>query len=157
MISKVKEVSPNGTWDSPNGTLYKFDYLMDDGAELTANHKSPSCPFKAGDEVEYEIKGSNSYGSWGKVGKPGGYQPRGQQSADTTERIERSWAMGHAVQMLGPLKAVNTKSVKAYMTEACRLADILLKARDTFPKFEEDEVVRSHWESQAAPEGDLPF
>lgn len=162
MISTVKEVQPNGTWDSPNGTLYKFAYLMEDGTEVTANHKSASCPFKAGDEVEYEVKGSNSFGSWGKVGKVGGFQqgnqPRGQKmDSDTQQRIERSWAMGHAVQMLGPLKAVSNDSVKAYMVHACRLADVLLKARDTFPKFEADEVVRSYWESQMAPKDDLPF
>ena len=164
MIGKVKSVYPavNPRWEGPNGTLYRFHYEMEDGTELSANHKSENCPFQTGDEVEYEIKGSNNFGSWGKVGKVGGYQQGGQPTgqkmdSNTQQRIERSWAMGHAVQMLGPLKAVNTKSVKTYMTEACRLADILLKARDTFPKFEDDEVVRSYWESQAAPEGDLPF
>lgn len=162
MIGTVKEVQPNGTWDGPQGLLYKFAYLMEDGTEVTANHKSASCPFTAGDEVEYEVKGSNSFGAWGKVSKVGGYtapmNPRGQKmDSDTQQRIERSWAMGHAIQILGPIGSVNTKSVKGYMTEACRLADILLKARDTFPKFELDEVVRSYWESQMASKEDLPF
>jgi len=160
MIGKIKEVQANGTWDRPEGTLYKFSYVMESGTELTAHHKTPSCPFKAGDEVEYEVKGSNSYGSWGKVAKPGGYTPQaggGKMSDDTQKRIERSWAMGHAVQMMGPLIAVNVDAVKKYMHDACRLADVLLKARDTFPKFEDEEVVRSYWESQMAPKDEMPF
>jgi hypothetical protein len=43
---------------------------MSDGKTLTANHKTQVCPFKPGDDVEYEVKGSNSYGSWGTVKKP---------------------------------------------------------------------------------------
>ena len=156
----VKEVTANGTWDRPEGTLYKFEYIMEDGSSLTANHKTSSAPFKAGDAVEYEIKGSNSYGAWGRVQKVGGYQPRTggrAQDPETQARIERSWAIGQAVNILGPVKAVNVDSMKQYMTELCRVADVVLKARDTFPKFEADEVVRSYWESQMAPEGDLPF
>jgi len=160
MISTIKEIQGNGTYESPHGLLYKFLYTMDDGTELSANHKSQKCPFKIGDEVEYLVNGSNSYGSWGKVSKPGGYAPPtggGKMSDDTQKRIERSWAMGHAVQMMGPLKAVNIDSVKEYMTQACRLADILLKSRDTFPKYDMDEVTRSFWESQMAEPNDLPF
>ena len=59
--------------------------------------------------------------------------------------------------MMGPLIAVNVDAVKKYMHDACRLADVLLKARDTFPKFEDEEVVRSYWESQMAPKDDMPF
>ena len=68
--SKVKNVTGNVTWDSPNGTLYKFEYTMEDGTVLTAQHKTQDGNFNIGDEVEYEVKGSNSYGSWGKVSKP---------------------------------------------------------------------------------------
>ena len=39
-ISKVKSVQPNGTWDSQYGTLYKFEYVMEDGAVVNANHKT---------------------------------------------------------------------------------------------------------------------
>jgi len=160
MISKITEIQANGTYDSPHGMLYKFMYTFEDGAELSANHKTASCPFKAGDEVEYQVNGSNSYGAWGKVQKPGGYtaQPSGGKvSDDTQKRIERSWALGHAVQIMGPLKAVNIDSVKEYMTQAARLADVLLKARDTFPKFEMDEVTRAFWDSKMAEPNDMPF
>ena len=78
-------------------------------------------------------------------------------SDDTQKRIERSWALGHAVQMMGSMKAVNIDSVKEYMTQAARLADVLLKARDTFPKFEMDEVTRAFWDSKMAEPNDMPF
>lgn len=157
--SKVQEVHFKDIWERPEGRLYKFSYIMEDGSSLSANHKTQEAPFKPGDEVEYEIKGTNSYGAWGRVQRVGGYQQRGPAKTDpaTQQRIERSWAMGHAVQMLGPMKTVSRDGVKAYMREACRLADILLKARDTFPKFEAEDVVRSYWDSDMAPAGDLPF
>lgn len=68
--SKIKSVTPNGTYDSNYGTLYKFEYEMEDGVILTANHKEASNAFNIGDEVEYEIKGENDFGKWGKVSKP---------------------------------------------------------------------------------------
>ena len=70
MITKVKSVHGNGTYDSKHGLLYKFEYTFDDGVSLVANHKSQVCPFKIGDTVEYNINGTNTYGSWGNVGKP---------------------------------------------------------------------------------------
>lgn len=69
MISKVKSVQANGTFDSQYGTLYKFDYEMEDGTFLSANHKSQT-PFAVGAEVEYEIKGTNERGNYGGVSKP---------------------------------------------------------------------------------------
>ncbi len=68
--SKIKSVTPNGTFDSKHGLLYKFEYEMEDGTSLTANHKDPFNVFGIGQEVEYEIKGTNDYGSWGSVKKP---------------------------------------------------------------------------------------
>lgn len=70
MKTKVKSVQANGTYQSKFGLLYKFDYEFEDGKSLSANHKTQEGNFKPGDEVEYEIKGSNDYGSWGSVSKP---------------------------------------------------------------------------------------
>lgn len=70
--SKVKQVMGAGTWNSKDGKLmYKYDYNMEDGAILSASHQSEN-KFSVGDEVEYEIKGTNTYGSYGSVAKPGG-------------------------------------------------------------------------------------
>lgn len=66
--SKVKSVQGNGTYDSQYGTLYKFEYHLEDGATFTANHKTDS-PLPVGTEVDYEIKGTNEYGSYGKISK----------------------------------------------------------------------------------------
>lgn len=86
--STIKTVTANGTFESKHGLLYKFEYEMVDGTTLSANHKSKDNAFNIGDEVEYEVKGTNDYGSWGTVKKPesdskassGGdsYQPKDQ-------------------------------------------------------------------------------
>ena len=68
-VSKVKSVQANGTYESSYGLLYKFDYEFEDGVSLAANHKMPDSFFAVGIEVEYEIKGTNNYGSYGSVGK----------------------------------------------------------------------------------------
>lgn len=114
MISKVKSVVPkNETYQSPNGLLYKFNYEMEDGMKLVANHKTEQCPFKAGDEVDYHIKGSNSYGSWGAVKKPesgnfhqGGQKPApaNNRNADTQDQIMRQSSLNRAVDALGQNK-----------------------------------------------------
>jgi hypothetical protein len=66
--SKVKAVQANGTWDSPNGILYKFEYQMEDDQIVNAMHKTAEGFFKVGQEVEYEIT-KPEYNS-GKVRKP---------------------------------------------------------------------------------------
>lgn len=69
-IRKVKSIKGNGTYDSPNGLLYKFEYEFEDGSFITANHKTNPAPFKVGDEVEVITKGTTKYGMYGSVGKP---------------------------------------------------------------------------------------
>jgi len=83
--SKVKNVQGNGTYDSQHGTLFKFDYEFEDGAHLSANHKTQNH-FKIGDTVEYTVKGSNDSFTWGSVSKPkennyNGYQGKKNQSS----------------------------------------------------------------------------
>lgn len=68
--SKVKAVQANGTYESKFGLLYKYEYTMEDGTTLTANHKTEGGNFQVGEDVEYEVKGTNDYGSWGKVTRP---------------------------------------------------------------------------------------
>ncbi len=92
--SKVKTVQGNGTWESNYGLLYKFEYLMEDGQVVNANHKTQDGAFKPGDTVEYEI--TNAQYNNGKVSKPkpefkGGYDTKG---------IEVGHAINNAVNML---------------------------------------------------------
>jgi len=83
-ISKVKSVQASGTFDGKHGTLYKFEYTMEDDKTLTANHKSGDNYFKIGQEVDYEIKGTNDYGAWGTVKKPD--SPDFQRNASSTPK-----------------------------------------------------------------------
>lgn len=68
--SLVAKVSGNGTFENSYGLFYKFEYEMEDGTVLSANHKSKDGNFPQGTEVEYVIRGTNDYGAWGKVSKP---------------------------------------------------------------------------------------
>lgn len=163
--SKIVNVQGAGTYQ-PAGSpmLYKFEYEFEDGTVLKANHKTERCPFKVGDTVEYEVRGSNAHGSWGAVRKAGssnynqGPKGGGGYDAKTTERIERSWAMDMAVHALGPItRPATPESMNVYMREACRLADVFWKTRDTFPRFEQEDLVRAYWDSQMANDDDLPF
>lgn len=116
MISKVKSVVPSGTYQSPNGLLYKFKYEMEDGNSLVANHKTEQSPFGAGSEVDYHIKGTNAYGSWGAVKKPeGDFSPQGTKSApspvkqygkspEEQDQIMRQSSLNRAVEVLGQNK-----------------------------------------------------
>ena len=160
MIAKITQISANGHYDHPtHGRLFKQQYVFEDGEEVNANHKSEASPFQVGDAVEYEIKGSNSYGNWGSVRKPDaeGRFSGGGGREDRSVVIERSWAMGQAVSMLGTLPARNHKAIVEYMKDACILAETFLTARDTFPKFHQDDAVAARWGADRADAGDLPF
>ena len=67
--SKVKDVQGAGTWESQHGTLYSFEYNMEDGTVLKANHKSPDAALAAGDEVFYTVTKENNFGKQGKVSR----------------------------------------------------------------------------------------
>lgn len=67
--SKVKDVQGAGTWESQHGTLYSFEYNMEDGTVLKANHKSPDSALEAGSEVFYTVTKENNFGKQGKVSR----------------------------------------------------------------------------------------
>ena len=68
--SKITIVVANGSYDSKYGTMYKFNYTFEDGVTISSQHKDASKAFKIGDEVEYNVKGENTYGKYGSVQKP---------------------------------------------------------------------------------------
>ena len=142
MIAKITHITGNGTYNSPHGMLYKQLYVFDDTVEVSANHKTEASPFKIGDEVEYEINGSNSYGAWGKVRRPdqeGKFSKKSVTvgSDDRSVIIERSWAMGQAISMMGALPTRNDSAIDAYFSLAGELAKTILSLRDTFPHYKE--------------------
>jgi hypothetical protein len=75
--TRVKNVQPNGTWETNGTTYFKFEYELEDGTVLTASHQSATNFFNIYEEVEYEITKTNQYGNYGKVRKPqaGGATP----------------------------------------------------------------------------------
>jgi hypothetical protein len=120
--SKVKAVQANGTWDSPNGIFYKFEYQMEDDQIVNAMHKTAEGFFKVGQEVEYEIT-KPEYNS-GKVRKPEqGFQGSSHQGStktyiDNTKGIKIGHAITNGVSIFlsnGSYEAMDMKeSIKAY-------------------------------------------
>tara|TARA_R110000822_G_scaffold67112_4_gene163656 strand:+ start:9 stop:578 length:570 start_codon:yes stop_codon:yes gene_type:complete len=142
MIAKITHITGNGHYDGQHGRLFKQLYVFDDDVEVSANHKTETSPFKIGDEVEYEIAGTNSYGSWGKVRRPDqdGKYSKKSVTVGTDDRsiiIERSWAMGQAISMMGVLPSRNDSAIDAYFSLAGELAKTILSLRDTFPHYKE--------------------
>ena len=140
MIAKITHITGNGHYDGQHGRLFKQLYVFDDDVEVSANHKTETSPFKIGDEVEYEIAGTNSYGSWGKVRRPdqdGKYSKKSVTVGgdDRSVVIERSWAMGQAISMMGVLPSRNDSAIDAYFSLAGELAKTILSLRDTFPHY----------------------
>lgn len=119
--SKVKSVQGSGSWEFNGSLMYKFEYQMEDGTILVANHKTQQCPFNVGDEVEYEITKENQYGKQGKVGKPqeafnGGVSTK--TYVDNTKGIKIGHALTNGVNIFlsqGNFDAMDDKeSIKAY-------------------------------------------
>lgn len=113
--SKVKHVLSSGSFESQYGTpnaegkklMYKFEYTMEDGVTLTANHKTQTGNFKEGEPVEYEItKESEQYGKSGKVSKPdsGNYQSNASSASKSDPKVQgmivKQNALGHATELL---------------------------------------------------------
>ena len=98
-VSKVKAVQANGTWDSNYGTMYKFEYVMEDGQVVNANHKE-NKHLDIGTEVEYEI--TNADYNNGKVKK---YSPEysagnRQGNGDNLKGIKIGHAITNAVSLV---------------------------------------------------------
>lgn len=93
-VSKVTSIVGDGTWNTKDGMLmYKYQYEMEDGGKLSASHQSEN-KFAIGDEVEYEIKGTNTYGSYGSVSKP--FQGGGNSFTSKVKGNNRSFALSYA-------------------------------------------------------------
>ena len=132
-VSKVKTVQGSGTYESKFGLLYKFDYQLEDGTQLNANHKTQNS-FPPGTEVEYEIKGSNDYGQWGSVKKHEPQQAYGggkqSKSFDDPKRqmlILSQSTMQKAVDiLLSGVVAIEVTSVNDFIKKAEDVADIMM-------------------------------
>jgi len=138
MISKVKSVTGNGAFENVNGGdlgngkkgFFKFEYTMEDGTIITANHKTNSS-FKVGDDVEYEVKKDDpTYGKSGSVGKPkegnfstgGGHTKQPFIPADQ-DAILYSVCLKEAVNILRPTDTfieIKPKAINDYAMELAK-------------------------------------
>jgi len=119
--SKIKSIQPNGTWESRNGTMFKFEIGLEDGTSGEVNSKTIDR-WNVGDEVEYTVT-PGKYGDRLKLDKAG-YANKGggggyKEDPEKTKRITASWAIGHAI---------NQESDPEKIIEA---AEWLIKLRDT--------------------------
>ena len=94
--SKIKSITPNGTFEGRNGLMYKFDIELENGqgGEVSAMTEDR---WSIGDEVEFEITPSK-WGDKMKLSKAGYNGNRGTQSPEVQKRIDACWAIGLAIQ-----------------------------------------------------------
>jgi len=98
--STIKQVTPNGTFDSNYGTMFKFEYLMEDGSIVNANHKTAEGFLPVGTLVEYEI--TNAQYNNGKVARPQPQQtPSQSQGTHVTNANNTSDAILYQVVLKG--------------------------------------------------------
>lgn len=103
--AKVTAVTPNGTWESKYGLMYKFEVTLDNGDAGQMNGKSPDCKWAVGDEVTYDISSREYNGNTYHTIKPvTDYQPGkgGSYKKDpaTEKRIVRMNVLQRAVDLV---------------------------------------------------------
>ena len=142
-LSKVKSVTGNGSFESEYGALqesgkkllFSFEYEMEDGTILTANHKTDTSPFAIGTDVEYEVtKTHPEYGKSGKVKKPDTGQYSGSNNSyskgDDSARqlmIVRQSSLNRAVEIISHNAAIQQTSKEIDEIEIIELAERLTK------------------------------
>ncbi len=131
--SKIESITKTEkTWTGQSGTMYDYTVSLEDGAAGTASSTSAEAPpYAVGDEVEY-TKTENSFGVKLRIKKAGGNFGGGgggfQKDPETIKRIENSWAIGTAVQILGQCQ--EGVSFTDYFKGVNNLATQLLTERD---------------------------
>lgn len=192
-LSKVKSVQATGSFPNDYGAiqdnpdlpkhgeklLYKFEYEMEDGTILTANHKTNTSPFAIGAEVEYEVrKNDPQHGKSGKVSKPdsvnfksnGSSTPKGGVTEDLRQlMIVRQSSLNRAVEILIHNACVRERAddgiTKVDEIEAIELASRLTKWVMGVEKKKEEEKPQPEKVAEAVqgstigeePSDDLPF
>lgn len=141
----VKQVQANGTFDSKNGLLYRFEYEFSDGTTISANHKTQRCPFNAGDDVLVTVRGQKDDFVWGAVQQYKEFDnSKPNSKSDEIKHIESSWAVNTAVLSLGAVKVAD----QTYLDRVEILAKSLLQVRDRIVKdgyYEELGVQPEKW------------
>ena len=161
--SKIKNIQGAGDFDTHHGKLYSFEYELEDGTILKANHKKTPSPFNIGDEVEYEVTREHpEYGKSGKVRKPNNdftdnpvhAKARREVMDDSTQRRITFLSV---FSSLCTLKAQGSTSVDEVVREAKRVTDIALNGLNSNDT--QKNKVEKQMNDFAAQSGtnDLPF
>lgn len=112
-VATIKSVQSDGTFDSKYGMLYSFEYELDNGVVLKANHKKPE-PIESGERVEFTVKGQNDYGKYGSVKRhfqgPGEGFGSTSTYKDNTKGIKVGHAINNAVILCGQLGTITRPS-----------------------------------------------
>ena len=129
-LTKIKSVNKTeNTWTGQSGTMYDYLVTLEDGVTGTASSTSAEAPpYGEGDEVEY-TKTENQFGTKLKIKKAGGNFGSGggfKQNPETQKRIENSWAIQTAVQIIGHQQV----ELEDYLKQVRELAKVLLTERD---------------------------
>ncbi|MAK31598.1 hypothetical protein [Acinetobacter sp.] len=89
-VKTISAIQGAGTYESPHGLLYSFDYEFEDNTSIRANHKTQQSPFNVGDEVNVIVKGTKEDFSWGQVQrKMDGFEFGDRSSTSTSNSVTR--------------------------------------------------------------------
>jgi hypothetical protein len=119
---KITQMTTPKQWEGKFGTMYETEATLEDGRIGQVNMKRPDT-WKIGDEVNVEAT-EGTYGLKFKFSKPdtfGGAQRSPAEKDAVQRRIDASWAVGQAINMLPPSATFDT--IK-------RNARLLLELRD---------------------------
>ncbi len=128
--AQIESIQGKGDWQGKFGTMYTFEVAFNDGTVGEANCKTENPPYKVGDEVYYEVQRENQYGKKLKISKNPPQTFGGKKEDPAMQRrIENSWAIQTAVQILGAKP--DKVTLKAYSVVLQETAEAMLKLRDT--------------------------
>lgn len=129
---KISSIQGNGSFETANGKFYSFHVQLDGaGDTYEVNAKSETPRWKEGDTIWYTVTGEYRGIKKAKFSTQDPSAPVGARAADpaTTKRIENSWAVQTAIQVLGPL-TTKWGDEEAYLDGIKRMAGKLLTLRD---------------------------
>lgn len=165
MLSKVKSVQGAGDFDMEiNGNtvkLYSFEYEMEDGTILKANHKTNTSPFPTGSEVDYNVtKTHPEYGNSGTVKKPDSSNYSQSNGSKGGVGANRSFALSYAKDVLVASYMTQNQEVLVLSTEQMfGLAEKMhqwLEDKKEEPKPTTEEK-QEGLQTEKHPDDDLPF
>lgn len=119
---KITQMTTPKQWEGKFGTMYETEATLEDGRIGQVNMKRPDT-WKIGDDVNVEAT-EGTYGLKFKFSKPdtfSGAQRSPVEKDAVQRRIDASWAVGQAINMLPPSATFDT--IK-------RNARLLLELRD---------------------------